>query len=99
MVDLSIEIDGALVQDLVAYRVVSPQFSFTAPDPNILGVAGGGEGTSVAEGYYVMLPPLSKGKHSIHIEGAVHFAVAEGDPFDFDLPTDATFTITVEKTD
>jgi len=96
IVDLSIEIDGAPVQNLAAYRVVSPQFSFDAPNPNILGVPGGGPGTAVADGYYVMLAPLSRGEHSIRIRGALHFSVAEGDPFDFDLPSDATFHITVE---
>ena len=96
IVNLSIEIDGVPVQDLASYRVVSPQFSFTAPDPNILLVPGGGPGTAVADGYYVMLAPLSKGGHTIRIRGALHFSVAEGDAFDFDLPSDATFHITVE---
>ena len=96
IVNLSIEIDGAPVQNLAAYRVVSPQFSFTAPDPNILLVPGGGPGTAVADGYYVMLAPLSKGVHTIRIRGALHLSVAEGDPFDLDLPSDATFSITVE---
>src|SRR5206468_1863582 len=32
IVDLSFEIDGAPVQNLIAYRAVSPQFTFTAPD-------------------------------------------------------------------
>ena len=95
IVDLSIEIDGAPVQDLASYRVVSPQFAFTAPDPNILGVVGGGAGTAVADGYYVMLAPLSKGAHTIHIRGALHLSVADGDPFDLDAATDATFHITV----
>jgi hypothetical protein len=96
IVDLSIEIDGAPVQDLASYRKVSPQFAFTAPDPNILGVAGGGAGTAVADGYYVMHAPLSKGGHTIHIRGAFQFSVADGDPFDLDLPTDASFNITVD---
>jgi hypothetical protein len=42
IVDLSIDIDGAPVKDVARYRVVSTQFEFTAPDPNILGVPGGG---------------------------------------------------------
>jgi len=96
IVDLSVEIDGAPVQDLESYRVVSPQFTFIAPDPNILGVPGGGAGTSVADGYYVMLAPLSRGGHSIRVRGALHFSVAEGDPFDLDLPSDVTYHLTVE---
>ncbi|HXG49639.1 MAG TPA: hypothetical protein VNO52_18605 [Methylomirabilota bacterium] len=94
--NLSIEIDGRSVQNIGAYRVVSPQFAFTAPDPNILGVAGGGAGTGVADGYYVMVPPLPKGLHTTRVRGVLRFSVAEGDPFDLELPTDTTFHITVE---
>jgi len=94
-VDLSFEIDGAPVQNLAAYRVVSPQFSFTAPTPWIFAEVGG-SGTSTADGYYVMLAPLSKGQHTIRVRGALHFSVAEGDPFDLDLSSDVTFHITVE---
>lgn len=94
--DLSFEIDGAPVQNLQAYRVVSPQFDFVAPDPNILGVAGGGPGTAVADGYYVMLAPLSKGQHTTRVRSTLHFSEAEGDPFTFDLVTDNVFQITVE---
>lgn len=96
IVDLSFEIDGVPVRDLASYRVVSPQFSFTAPDPNILGVPGGGAGTGVADGYYVMLAPLSEGLHTARLRGTLHFSTAEGDPFDFDLVTDNIFHITVE---
>src|SRR5262245_16171447 len=39
--DVSVKIDGVLAQNVLSYRVVSPQFSFTAPTPNILGVPGG----------------------------------------------------------
>jgi hypothetical protein len=91
-VGLSIEIDGVPVNDVTSYRVVSPQFSFTAPDPNVLLVPGGGPGTGVADGYYVMLAPLSKGVHTISIRGALH--VPE---FDVHLDVDNTFIITVGK--
>ena len=94
--DVSVEIDGVPAQNVESYRVVSPQFSFTAPDPNILAVPGGGPGTGVADGYYVMLPPMSKGLHTIRIGGAFHAAVAEGDPFDLDLVFENLFLITVE---
>ena len=94
--DMSIKVDGKQVQDIASYRVVSPQFSFTAPDPNFLGVPGGGAGTAVADGYYVLLAPMSKGEHSILIRGHLHFSTAEGDPFDADLDVDNLFHITVE---
>jgi hypothetical protein len=96
IIDLSFEIDGVPVQNLATYRVVSPQFPFVAPDPNILGVAGGGPGTAVADGYYVMVAPLSKGVHQTHLRGILHFSIAEGDPFDLDLVTDNVFQIEVK---
>ena len=96
IVGLSFEIGGVPVKDLASYRVVSPQFSFTAPNPNILGVPGGGAGTAVADGYYVMLAPLSPGLHTTHLRGTLRFSTAEGDPFDFEIVTDNVFEITVE---
>jgi hypothetical protein len=35
-----------------------------------------------------MLAPLSKGTHTIHLTGLIHFSVAEGDPFDGDSALD-----------
>jgi hypothetical protein len=94
IVDVSVEIDGVPVNDIASYRVVSPQFAFTAPTPWIFGAIGGA-GTSVGDGYYLMLTPRSKGVHTIRIRGAFHFSVEEGDPFDLDLPSDMTFRLTV----
>lgn len=94
---MSFEINGVPVRNVASRRVVSPQFSFTAPDPNILGVAGGGAGTAVADGYYLMLAPLPLGQHTIRIQGALRFSTAAGDPFDLDLPSDVTFRINVVR--
>jgi hypothetical protein len=92
---LSCTIDGVAVANLSAYRASSPEFSFTAPTPWIFG-ATGGAGVSVADGYYLMLAPLSGGAHTIHFSGAFHFAIAEGDPFDADFGVDDTYNITVQ---
>jgi hypothetical protein len=96
IVNPSVEINGLPVPEITRYRVVSPQFDFTAPDPNILGVAGGGAGTAVADGYYLMVAPLPKGMHTIRIRGSLRFSVADGDPFDLDLTANNLFHITVE---
>ncbi len=93
IVDLFCTIDGASV-NLTAYRFPSEQFEFTAPTPWFFGPTGG-TGTAVADGYYVMLTPLSKGTHTIHFGGSFHFSVAEGDPFDDDFPLDMTYHVTV----
>jgi hypothetical protein len=92
---LSCTIDGSAVANITAYRVSSPEFSFTAPSPWIFG-ATGGQGLAVADGYYLMLAPLSVGAHTIHFTGAFHFAIAEGDPFDLDLPFDDTYNVSAQ---
>jgi hypothetical protein len=76
--DLSFTIDGRAVGNLDAFRVTSPQFSFTAPTPWIFG-ATGGEGLATGVGYFVMVSPLSVGEHTIHYTGAFKFSDAPGD--------------------
>jgi hypothetical protein len=93
IVSVSCSVDRTSVRNIAAYRVQSPQFSFTAPDPWIFSPAPGGEGTSVADGYYVMLTPFSRGAHTIQLTGAFHFAIAEGDPFDGDFSFDVTYHV------
>jgi hypothetical protein len=66
--NLFAEIDGVSIQNLTQYRVMSPNFFFTAPDPNVLGVPGG-SGQSVGDGYYLMVAPLPAGHHTIHFGG------------------------------
>ena len=95
IIDLFLEIDGVPVKDIQNYRFVSPQYTFTAPTPWIFGDVGG-TGTSVSDGYYVMLSPLSKGQHTLHYGGSFHFSIAEGDEFDADFGIDTTYHITVE---
>jgi hypothetical protein len=95
IVNVSCSIDGEPVPNIDNYRVASPQFSFNAPTPWIFGETGG-RGKSVADGYYVILFPLSRGTHTVRISGGFHFSVAEGDPFDFDAEADVTYHIKVQ---
>ncbi len=88
------EIDGQPVPDLANYRFVSPQITFTAPTPWVFGAVGG-TGTSVGDGYYLLLAPLSAGEHTIHFGGTSHFAAGELGPDPMDLPVDTTFHLTV----
>lgn len=88
MEDVFFEIDGVPIANMAIHRVQSPQFSFTAPEVNILGV-GAGPGTAVADGYYVFLRPLSVGKHIVHWGGQF-----VGTPFG-DFGADVTDHITV----
>jgi hypothetical protein len=63
--NLAVEIDGVSIQNLMAYRFQSPDFSFTAPPDNLDGIPPG-SGQSTADGYYLMVAPLSAGQHTIH---------------------------------
>ena len=95
IVSVACTIDGNPVDGLANYRFESPQFSFTAPDPWIFSPAPGGAGTSVADGYYVFLKPLSVGQHVLHCSGAFHFEAGVFGPEPFDISADMTYVITV----
>ncbi len=88
------EIDGQPVRNLGAYRVVSPQITFTAPTPWVYGAVGGA-GTSVGDGYYLLLAPLSAGDHVVHFGGMSHFDAGELGPDPVDFGVDTTFHLTV----
>ncbi|MDB6031052.1 MAG: hypothetical protein JWM16_1390 [Verrucomicrobiales bacterium] len=93
IVNSSCTINGVAISNLNSYRVTSPEFNFEAPSPWIFG-ATGGAGVTVSDGYFVMLTPISAGSLTIHITGAFHFSVQEGDPFDFDAAADVTYHVT-----
>lgn len=91
-------VDGTPIRHLERYRVASPQFEFMAPTPWLFGDIGG-SGTSVGDGYYVMLEPLSRGQHTIHFEGWIHFdagEVSEFGPDPLDLPINTTYHLRVK---
>jgi len=88
-------IDSEPVENLQAYRFSTPQFEFTAPTPWIFG-ATGGAGTSVGDGYFLMVE-FPKGHHTIHYGGTYHFEAGElGNDEPFDLPHDVTIQLTVD---
>jgi hypothetical protein len=95
--EMTCSIDGDEVDDITQFRFESPQFTFTAPDPWIFSPANTGPGTFVADGYFVMLRPLSVGHHVLEFSGHFHFDIGEiGNPEPLDLPLDMTYHITVQ---
>ncbi|MEE4254757.1 MAG: hypothetical protein V2I50_12020 [Desulfuromusa sp.] len=74
--DLYVEFDDAPLQHLEGYRFQSPVFKFGFDDPtdNILGVDCNqlycDDLRSVSDGYWIMLPPLSRGQHTIRFTGS-----------------------------
>jgi hypothetical protein len=95
--DLVVEIDGVSVENLQAFRAQSPVFEFTLPEGNVLGGQPGSchprddvgpcvQYLAVADGFYLMLPPLPPGEHTIHIHGT--FTNLFGGPFTVDITYD-----------
>jgi hypothetical protein len=66
MTAMRLTVDGETVADLSVYRAATPGFALWLPEDNLLGseqpVA-----DSVADGYQVMLSPLSEGAHEVVI--------------------------------
>jgi hypothetical protein len=90
-------IDDKPVHNLSDYRVESPAFIFgPLPENNIVGAPEGATGLSVGDGVFVMVPPLSAGKHKIHFEGVAMYTL-EDDGFDLIFSLDITYNITVKK--
>jgi len=84
---LSCEVDGNPLPITTANLEESTPFNLHLPADNILGVPVGVYYPAVDSGYYVLLPPLSAGQHTIHWAGTLTF-------FPFSL--DVTYNITVQ---
>jgi hypothetical protein len=93
VVDLWVTVDGQAIGNLFDYRIAS----------NVFLVPGGGEllppfctGTpGIADGYYLLLPPLSKGDHIIEFGGTVEgFTHSVFGPIG-EFSQDAVYSITV----
>lgn len=78
-------VDGKPLNKLKNYRVESGLFKFRLPKDNVLGLQPGSS-KSVADGYWIMLEPLSPGKHEIYVRGKAP---------KLDFETKMTYCITV----
>jgi hypothetical protein len=72
---ISAELDGNSL-NVSNQRVTSPDFSVTYPDGNVVGLHGGKAGRgvfgpNVADGYWVLLTPLSPGAHTLHFHAEI----------------------------
>jgi hypothetical protein len=100
--DLAVEVDGVPILGVDHFRIVSPSFGFELPENNLLQLFGAPASAgscftndagrcepylSAGDGFYLMLRPLSDGRHTIHFRGTF------GDPINF--TTDVTYHLTV----
>jgi hypothetical protein len=68
---IKLTIDGVKVRGVQQFRTVSPLFTIVIQETdNLFGITGVTSGSSVSDGFSVMLAPLSLGRHQIHAEGA-----------------------------
>lgn len=99
----SVSIDGVEVADLARYRLPPgpaataeqvnniPIFGITVPQDNLFGdetvLPAGYYPVNAQDGYYLMLAPLSRGKHTIHIVGTTAG----------EITVDVTYNLTVGR--
>jgi hypothetical protein len=83
---LLVEVDGIPIRNLDLFRFTSSVFIITLPQDNLFQAPPGTYFPAVDEGFYVMLKPLSVGKHTLRIHG-------ENPSFAFVL--DVTYHLTV----
>jgi hypothetical protein len=90
---LEADVDGETVQNLTDYRAVSPPFDFTSVPNNPLGVCqpAGCDSHAVADGFWIILTPLSPGTHTIHFAAKVPFP-----ELNFTFETDTTYHLMVQ---
>jgi hypothetical protein len=90
-VTMEASIDGVSLRNLSDYRVQSPVFSVTLPEGNVVSdaVPSGTYAPMVSDGYWLMLVPLSAGKHTIHFKGIITGGAFEG------FETEETYNLTV----
>ena len=99
---LSATIDGKPVRKLDRFLVVS-QETFDLgplPDPAIWGAPPGEETQGATRGYYLLLPPLSKGEHVIEFVGEIIVTDSELDPdddLDYYYLSEISYVLTVGK--
>lgn len=89
---LKVTVDGIKLQRPGLYRAQSPLFDFIMPAAdNFLGVPGVTSGSSVSDGYWVMLKPLSPGQHVLHFKGEITSGPGEG------FSQDVTYHLTITE--
>ena len=97
--DLYCTLDGQPLRDLSRYRTISPVFEFwMPPTDNLYQFFGydfsGDAHPAVADGFYVLLNPLSAGEHVLTFGGKTKTFDGSGNPAVFSL--DVTYHITVK---
>ena len=86
-----VTVDGKPLQNLKDYQRESDLFVFKLPENNVLGLPAGSS-PAVSDGYWIMLAPLSAGKHTIYIYGKAENVFPDGS----DFVTEMTYNLDVQ---
>jgi hypothetical protein len=91
---VSASVDGVNIPNIETYRVQSPSISVVYPQAgeSIFPIAEGGPAISAADGWYVMLKPLSRGTHTLHFDGSSPPSDLNSDGY----VTDVTYHLTIK---
>jgi hypothetical protein len=68
---LKIDDKEYMMNDLIKYRTRTEPFQTTWPDKAIFGIEKGGNSTIVADGWYIITEPLTKGNHAIYFKSSL----------------------------
>jgi hypothetical protein len=85
--NLNVVIDSVVISGLEKFRFQSPSFFLTLPENNILGLPAITT-QSVSDGFWILLHPLSPGKHEVHFGGSCSADIVK---------VEATYHLTVES--
>jgi hypothetical protein len=86
-------VDGIKIEDLDKYRFQSPLFDLTFPENNIAGLMPQ-TSKAVSDGFWVLLEPLSPGRHDIHFKGVLGSPAAIGST---NFALDVKYVLTVSS--
>jgi hypothetical protein len=81
-------------EDLVKYRTSTGVFQLVMANNAIFGIVKGGNTTAVADGFYVVTEPLSKGNHTINFRSSL--ICSDPDCADPNFAQDITYNIIAE---
>ena len=87
---LTARVDGKSVSNLTDQRVQPPVIVVTWPEGNFAGVPPATYTPNVADGYWLMLEPLSVGVHTISFRGEI-----TGGPFTGTINGPVTYVLTI----
>jgi hypothetical protein len=94
---LEADVDGRVFRNLLDYRAHSgpPPFTLTAVSTNLFGLPPGPT-KSVADGFWIILQPLSPGIHRIHFAATVPFRSVNPPLGPFTFTTEANYCLVVQ---